>query len=187
MQVILQENFSSLGFVGDVVNVKVGFARNYLFPQKIALPISKSNVKLLEHRKRILDVKKAKKRTEAEQFKAKIERVSISVSHAAEGDRLFGSVSISEIHDELKKGGLEIDRKLIKLEAPIKTLGEHVIDIKLHQDVTAHVKLKVEKLETKSDAEEKPVREKKAKKPSKKAAAAEEAPAAEAAEEKTEE
>ncbi|OVE81316.1 50S ribosomal protein L9 [bacterium K02(2017)] len=145
MQVILQEDYASLGFVGDLVKVKDGFARNYLFPQKIALPANKNNIKLLEHRKKVLNVKKAQKKTVAEEFKAKIDKVKIKVVHAAGSNgKLFGSVTVSDIYEELQKANVELDRKLIKLEAPIKQVGEYKVDVKLHQEVTAQFSVEVE-------------------------------------------
>lgn len=167
MQVILQEDYPSLGFVGDLVNVKQGFARNFLFPKKIALPASSGAIKLLEHRKRVLAVKKAAKKKDAEALKIRIEKVSISLQHAADGDRLFGSVTLTEIHDELLKAGVEVDRKLVKVDGPIKTTGEHLIGIKLHQEVTAQVKLMVEK-KAEAVSEDAPKRVKAEKKPRKK-------------------
>ncbi len=143
MQVILQENFPSLGFVGDVVNVKPGFARNFLFPRNIALAVSDSNIKLLTHRKKMLEIKKAQKKSEAEAFKKKVDAVTINLEHAAEGERLYGSVTITEIYAELQKQGLEIDRKLLKLEAPIRLVGSHKVEVKLHQDVSAFVTVNV--------------------------------------------
>ena len=176
MQVILQEDHPGLGFVGDLVNVKQGFARNFLFPQKIALPASKGAVKLLEHRKRQLAVKKAQKKKEAEAYKAKLNGVSLRIQHAAEGDRLFGSVTLTEIHEELKKGGVEIDRKLLKIEGPIKTIGEHIVAVRLHPEVLAEIKLHVEKKveEVTEERAAKPKAEKKVSKKKEKAADSEE-------------
>lgn len=148
MQVILQEDYPGLGFVGDVVKVRTGFARNYLIPKKIALPALDANVKMLEHKKRILDVKKAEKKKDALRYQERLQQAQIIIQHAAgEGDRLFGSVTAHEIHDALLKAGFEIDRKLIKLESPIKTVGEHTIEIKLHQEVTAAIKVTIERPE----------------------------------------
>ena len=177
MQVILQEDFPSLGFVGDLVSVKPGFARNYLLPQKIALPANEANVKLLEHRKKVLEVKKAEKKKVADQLKDKVEGIELRIKHAAgEGDRLFGSVTSMELQAEFKKAGFDIDRKLIKLDAPIKALGEHFVDVKLHQEVAAQVKVIVER------SEESKAPKKEAKEKVEKAPVQEEAPAEEAAE-----
>lgn len=142
MQVILQENFPSLGFIGDVVKVKNGYARNFLFPKQIAMPASDANVKYLEHRKKLLEVKKAENKKLAAQLKDKIEGVLIEIQHSAgEGEKLFGSVTVGEIHDQVASKGFDIDRKLIRLEAPIRTIGEHLVEIKLHQEVSAQLKV----------------------------------------------
>jgi large subunit ribosomal protein L9 len=146
MQVILQENVSNLGFVGDVVNVKNGYARNFLFPKKLALNANTGNVAQFEHHKRIIEVKKATKKKEATELKKRLEALAIVITHAAaEGEKLFGSVTAMEIHDKIKEAGYDIDRKLIKLEVPIRTIGEHSIEIKLHQEVQATINIKVEK------------------------------------------
>jgi len=172
MQVILQEDYPSLGFVGDLVKVKEGFARNYLFPKKIALPANPGNIKQLEHRKRLLEVKKSAKKDIAEKFRVKVEEVKVTIKHAAgDGERLFGSVTVADIAEELKIKGIEIDRKLIKLESPIKILGEHTVEIKLHQEVSAKINITIERTEekkTKAGKESKAVG-KKEKKPKKEA------------------
>jgi large subunit ribosomal protein L9 len=171
MQVILQEDYPGLGFVGDVVKVRTGFARNYLIPKKIALPALDSNVKMLEHKKRVLDVKKAEKKKDALRYQERLQQAHVVIQHAAgEGEKLFGSVTAHEIHDALLKSGFEIDRKLIKLEAPIKTVGEHTIEIKLHQEVTAAIKVMIERpeeqrKEAKDHAEKKEVKTRAPRKP----------------------
>ncbi|MBU0506743.1 50S ribosomal protein L9, partial [bacterium] len=157
-------DYPSLGFVGDVVKVKPGFARNFLYPKKIAIPVTTESMELFEHRKRQLQVKKAAKKKDADVLKTKIDGTAISLEHAATADnKLFGSVTLTEIHDKLKGAGIELDRKLIRLEAPIKAIGVFDIEIKLHQEVSAHVKLTVTK---KADSQE----EKEAKKLAKKSA-----------------
>lgn len=167
MQVILQENFPSLGFVGDLVNVKPGYARNFLFPKMIAMPASAENVRYIEHRTKLLEVKKAENKKLALQMKNKIEGILIEIKHSAgEGEKLFGSVTIGEIHDSVVEKGFEIDRKLIRMEAPIRTVGEHMVEVKLHQEVSAQLKVVVtRKEEPKAEKikAEKPKKEKKAK------------------------
>ncbi|MBF0103879.1 MAG: 50S ribosomal protein L9 [Deltaproteobacteria bacterium] len=175
MQVILQEDYASLGFVGDVVKVKDGFARNYLFPQKIALPANKANVDLLEHRKRVLDIKKAKKKEVALQYKDKVEGLEIKIQHAvSEGGRLFGSVTLTEIHYCLVQNEIQVDKKLIRVENPIRQVGEHFVDVKLHQEVVAKLKIIVEaKEEAPEEREEREAIARENKKASKKAASRE--------------
>lgn len=169
MQVILKEDYPSLGFVGDIVNVKPGFARNFLLPKKIALLASESSIGLFEHQKKILEIKKMERKKDADKFKDKIEGVRIEMDHASDGERLFGSVTILDIQNKLKEQGLEVDRKLIKLEAPIRTTGEHGVEIKLHQEVIAKLLVNVKgtvaakKSETKKEPK-RPKRDSKTKK-----------------------
>lgn len=148
MEVILKENVSNLGFVGDIVKVKPGYYRNFLLPGKKAAIASSQNVKLFEHQKRVLEVKKSKKKDEASALRKKLEGLTVTVNHAAaEGDKIFGSVTVTEIHEGLKQIGFDIDRHLILLAAPIRTLGEHVVEVKLHQDVLVEIKVVVAKKE----------------------------------------
>lgn len=145
MQVILKEDYPSLGFIGDLVNVKPGFARNFLFPKKIALPANKENVVLFNHQKKVLEVKKTARKAEAEKLKDKLEGVDVIIRHlSGEGDRLFGSVTVTEIHEKIKEAGFDIDRRLIRVEGPIKTLGEHKVEVKLHQDVVARLTVTIQ-------------------------------------------
>lgn len=150
MQIILTENVTNLGFVGDIVKVKDGYARNFLIPRKLAMPISKGSIKQVEHQKKVIEVKKSKKKAEASQLKTRIEAVIVTLSHAAEGDRLYGSVSTAEIQEQLKKLGFDLDRKLIRIDTAIKTLGEHTVEVKLHQDVAAQLRVVVEKKDLQS-------------------------------------
>jgi large subunit ribosomal protein L9 len=145
MEVILQDNVSNLGFVGDIVKVKSGYARNFLFPKKLALPADKKNIAEFEHHKKAIEVKKAKKKSEAAELKKRIEALEIVVAHAAgEGEKLFGSVTASDIQQELVAKGFNVDRKLIRVETQIKTIGVHEVEVVLHQEVSAVVKVKVE-------------------------------------------
>lgn len=145
MEVILKENVGSLGFIGDVVRVKPGYARNYLIPKKLAVPASRHNVLQFEHYKKLLEVKRAQKKVEADELKKRLESIELKIEQAAgENERLFGSVTTHDIQKLLKDQSYDVDRKLIRLEAPIKTLGVHDVEIKLHQDVSAKIKIHVE-------------------------------------------
>lgn len=185
MQVILKEDYVSLGFVGDTVTVKPGFARNFLFPRKIALPLTSANANLLAHQKKLIEVKKAEKREEALKYKERLEGVVVTLQHAAAEEKLFGSVSSAEICQFLATQGFTVDRKLVKIDAPIKRVGTHTVGLRLHQDVTALIKVVVEapaeakKLSEDENAETAPRKAKRS--PRKKEAKAEEE-----AEEKTE-
>lgn len=144
MEVILQENVPNLGFVGDVVKVKNGYARNYLIPKQLAMPASHGNIKAFEHMKKVIEVKKAEKQKEAQELQKRLEAVSLKTEQAAKDGKLFGSVTVTDLVSLLKEAGFEIDRHLVKLAAPIKAVGDHSFDVKLHQDVVASIKVTVE-------------------------------------------
>jgi large subunit ribosomal protein L9 len=144
MNVILTENVDGLGKIGDMVKVKPGYARNYLVPRSLALEASTRNVKELEHQKRQMARKLEKLTKEAELLKARIEKVSCVLTHrAGEEGKLFGSVTSMEIGARLAEAGIEIDRKKILLDEPIKALGDYQVPVKLPAGVVAEVKVSV--------------------------------------------
>ena len=144
MDVILTENVKNLGTIGEVVKVKPGYGRNYLVPQGLAVEASEAKLKEVEHHKRQLNRKAEKLSQEAADVKARIEAVECTFVHkASEEGKLFGSVTSMEIAESLATQGIEIDRRKILLEQPIKELGEHSIDIKLNAGVNAIVKIHV--------------------------------------------
>jgi large subunit ribosomal protein L9 len=142
MKIILKEDLEHLGIAGSVVNVKNGYARNFLFPRNFAIPATSNNLKAFEHEKRVLDAKKTKRKKEAEGLKSKLERVSCSISKkVGEQDKLFGSVTTIDIEKALKAEGFDIDKKDILLEEPIKSLGVYTIGIRVFEDVIANAKI----------------------------------------------
>ncbi len=144
MDVILTENVKNLGTIGEVVKVKPGYGRNYLVPQGLAVEASESKLKELEHHKRQLNRKAEKLSKEASDVKARIEAVECTFVHkASEEGKLFGSVTTMEIAENLAAQGIELDRRKILLDQPIKELGEHEVDIKLNAGVNAIVKVTV--------------------------------------------
>ena len=144
MDVILTENVKNLGTIGEVVKVKPGYGRNFLVPQGLAVEASEAKLKEVEHHKRQLNRKAEKLSQEAADVKARIEAVECTFVHkASEEGKLFGSVTSMEIAESLASKGIEIDRRKILLEQPIKELGEHAIDIKLNAGVNAIVKINV--------------------------------------------
>ena len=144
MDVILTENVKNLGTIGEVVKVKPGYGRNFLVPQGLAVEASEAKLKEVEHHKRQLNRKAEKLSQEAADVKARIEAVECTFVHkASEEGKLFGSVTSMEIAENLASQGIEIDRRKILLEQPIKELGEHAIDIKLNAGVNAIVKINV--------------------------------------------
>ncbi len=144
MEVILTENVKGLGTIGEVVKVKPGYGRNYLVPQGLAVEASDSKLKELEHHKRQLARKAEKLSQEAADIKARIEAVSCSFVHkASEEGKLFGSVTSADIADALAEQSIDVDRRKILLDQPIKNLGEHEVDIKLNAGVNATIKVTV--------------------------------------------
>ncbi|MCK4690936.1 MAG: 50S ribosomal protein L9 [Desulfuromonadales bacterium] len=144
VNIILQENVDGLGVIGDQVVVKPGYARNYLVPKGLAIVANERNVKELDHQKRQLAHKLEKVTKDAEAVKARIERVVCEFSQrASEEGKLFGSVTSMDLEAKLQEAGIGIDRKKIQLVEPIKSLGEHVVNVKLDAGVVAELKVVV--------------------------------------------
>ncbi len=142
MKVILTQDIPTLGAKTDVVDVKPGFARNYLIPQGKALPASDANLKRLQQRIKHDGLRLNRDKAKAEELAKKLSEVSCTAAvQAGEDDRLFGSVTPADIAGLLAGQGLDIDKRRILLEEPIKQLGVYNIPIKLHQDVEAIIKL----------------------------------------------
>ncbi len=144
MEVILKKNVDNLGEEGDVVKVKAGYGRNYLLPQGSAIQANASNMANLEKERTAIEARKATVKTEAEGIAKKINGTTIVIEQrAGEEDKLFGSVTSGDIADKLASLGIEVDRKKIQLDEPIKTLGEFMIKIKTGFQVSAEVKVQV--------------------------------------------
>jgi large subunit ribosomal protein L9 len=142
MKVILRQNFETLGQIGDLVEVKEGFARNFLIPRKIAYVALKGNIKALEEEKKIFLKKKQHEIQTAENLAAELEKVSVSIPvQVGEEDKIFGSVTTQMIADSLKEKGFDIDKRKIEIEEPIKSLGIYGISIKVHSSVNAKIKV----------------------------------------------
>lgn len=146
MKVILQENVESLGDIGDIVSVKDGYARNYLLPRKKAVLADERNTKNLEHQKKIASHKKAKLLDGAKELAKRLQALSVTISkQAGENDKLYGSVTSMDIEDALRSEDIKIDRRSIVLDDAIKSLGVFHVDVKLHTDVVAKLKVWVVK------------------------------------------
>lgn len=144
MKVILKEDVKDLGHIGEMLNVKDGYARNFLLPRGLALEANPRNVKALEHeKKKILEmVKKAK--SGADELAARIAATAITIkAKAGEEDKLFGSVTAMDLAEALKKEGLDVDRKKIILDEPIKRLGSYSVSVKIHPEVSAQFTVQV--------------------------------------------
>ena len=146
MKVILLRDVESLGSAGEVVQVKSGFARNFLIPQCQALVASDTNVAQFESKRKQHAAVSERERRAAEAIAKQLEADSITAQvRVGEEDRLFGSVTVQNIADLLAEKDYDIDRRAIQLEEPIRALGVYTIDVRLHADVTANVKLWVVK------------------------------------------
>ena len=148
MQVILRDDMDNLGKSGEVVNVKEGYARNYLLPRGLAIKATASDVKRIEHEKRVIAARTAKLSKAAQAEADRLSSVSVSIARAVgEEDKLYGSVTSRDIAEALAAQNVKIDSKKIHLEEPIKTLGMTEVQVKLGRGVNATVKVWVVKQE----------------------------------------
>ena len=146
MQIILQEDVEKLGTRGQVVEVKEGYARNFLLPRKLALPASAGNMKRLEKMRAAFAKKSAVEIADAQKLAELLGGVSLELTRkAGENDQMFGSVTSADISEALAAKGFTIDKRKITLAEPIKVIGEYEVPLKLHREVTATVKLAVKK------------------------------------------
>lgn len=144
MKVILIENVPSLGKAGDIVQVAEGYGRNFLLPKKMALESSPANLRRLELQRETFLSKATKEKQKAAELAAKIELLPCTLSRpAGESEKLFGSVTTMDIQKFLQEQGISLDRRKILFPNPIKTLGSYTISLKLHPEVTAHLKVNV--------------------------------------------
>ena len=144
MKIILKKSYKKLGNPGDIVNVKPGFARNFLFPQQIAEIATETNIKALENWLSIQEIKEAKNRENIELLAKYLNKLVLKFSlEAGEEDKLFGSVTSQMISDEIEKAGYSVDKKEIILEEPIKNVGTYKVIIDLGYDYKPEVKIKV--------------------------------------------
>ncbi len=147
MKVMLQKDVKDLGKVGDLVNVSAGYARNFLFPRRLALLATEGKVKEWNHLQKLADIKKKKANVDREKLVAEISGKTISFKmQASEEDKLFGSITPLEISKALSKIGFEIDKKDIILEEPIKMLGQYKAVVKLGEELKGDVTVIVEKI-----------------------------------------
>jgi large subunit ribosomal protein L9 len=145
MEIILRETIDTLGRAGQVVKVADGYARNYLLPRKLAYLATPGNVKVMEFEKQSLVRKEAKQKDEADQLKGMLDKVEVTVRRkVGEQDALYGSVTNSDIADELEKKGFNIEKRKIHMDDHLKKIGEYEIPVRLFKDVIATIKVKVE-------------------------------------------
>ena len=144
MEVILKEDVNKLGHRGDVVNIADGYGRNYLLPGKLAIEATANNKAVIEQMKGSSIRKLAKEKVIAEDLAKQLEAVELVFERkVGENDHLFGSVTSGDIAHQLEEKGYPIDRRKISLEEPLKSLGEFHVPIKLHREVTSHIKVTI--------------------------------------------
>jgi large subunit ribosomal protein L9 len=146
MEVILKEDVPKLGNRGEVVKVAEGYGRNFLLPRKLAIEASAANKAVIEQMKAAAVRRSAKEKSEAEALSQQFDGLEVKFQRkSGENDQLFGSVTAGDIAEGLEKKGFHIDRRKIQLHEPLKTIGEFTLPIKLHKDVTTHLKVIIEK------------------------------------------
>ena len=144
MKLILRADVENLGSLGDVVEVKPGYGRNYLLPQGLAMVASPANLKVFEQERNKLQARMDALRAEARGLSARLEALEVVIPmHVGENDKLYGSVTSTIIGDAIAALGGEVDRRRILMDAPIRSLGEHPVRVRLHADVIAVVPVKV--------------------------------------------
>jgi large subunit ribosomal protein L9 len=144
IEVILKEHVEHLGRRGEIVKVADGYARNFLFPRKLALAVTAENKRQIERERARAEVREAEEAQIAQALATRLEAIEIAIARrVGENETLYGSVTASDIAEALAARELGVDRRKIQLSEPLKTLGDHVVPVKLHREVTAEVKVKV--------------------------------------------
>src|SRR5215472_17100071 len=144
MEVILREHVETLGRRGDVVKVAEGYARNFLLPRKLALPVTANNKRQIDRERKVAEARDLEEKAAAEAIAVRLTQLEIEIPRrVGENETLYGSVTSADIAQALKDKGFEVDKRKIVLAEPLKSLGETTIPVKIHRDVTAQVKVKI--------------------------------------------
>lgn len=144
MKVILKEDVKKIGSMGQIVTVADGFARNYLVPKGLAVEANIKNMKSLEHAKKVIQEKAKKVKASVQDFADRLSQISLVIkAKAGEEGKLFGSVTTMDIAEQLKNEGIEIDKKKISLDEPIKRIGTYAVSVRLHPEVETQINLQV--------------------------------------------
>jgi len=144
MEVILREHVEHLGRRGDVVKVAAGYARNYLLPRKLALAVTDNNKRQIEREKKLAEARDMEEKSAAEAIASRLTQLDVEIARrVGEHDTLYGSVTSQDIAQALKDKGFDIDKRKIALAEPLKALGETMVPVKIHRDVTAQLRVKV--------------------------------------------
>ena len=139
-EVLLIKPVEGLGAEGDQVKVRAGYARNYLLPRAIAVPLTRANRKQIEALKKRRVEREAQELSTAQDLAGRLEKIRIAFAvKTGEGGKMFGAVTANDLHDKLAQAGLEIDKRKIYLHTPVKTLGQHTVKIKLHAEVAVEL------------------------------------------------
>jgi len=147
MEVILREDVPDLGMIGEVVKVKPGYARNFLFPRGIAVPADRRNLAQLEHERRLIEIKRQRERGTFERLADTLRAVRLEIEvRAGRGGKLFGSVTNQDVHRLLQEKGVEIDRRRIQLREPLREIGEHKVVVRVGHDIDATIAVSVRAL-----------------------------------------
>ena len=144
MEVILREHVDNLGRRGDVVKVADGYARNYLLPRRLALAVTEANKRQIDRERKVAEARETEERAAAEAVAQRLAQLEIEIGRrVGENETLYGSVTSADIAHALAAKGFEIDKKKIQLPDPLKALGETMVPVRIHRDVTAQVKVRV--------------------------------------------
>ncbi|MFH1500309.1 MAG: 50S ribosomal protein L9 [Verrucomicrobiota bacterium] len=139
-EILLLKPVEGLGSEGDQVKVRAGYARNFLLPQNLAVPLTQSNRKQVESLKKRRAEREANELNGAQELAKKLEKTSIAFAvTTGEGGKMFGAITAADLHEKITEAGIELDRKKIHLFTPVKTLGKHEVKIKLHPEVSVEL------------------------------------------------
>ena len=144
MEVILREHVDNLGRRGQIVKVAEGYARNYLLPRKLALVVTEANKRQIERERAVAEARDAEEKKTADAMAERMSGIELEIARrVGENNTMFGSVTTSDVAAALHAKGFDVEKRRIVLHEPIKTVGDHVVPVKIHREVTAQVKLKV--------------------------------------------
>lgn len=144
MKIVLKDDVKNIGKMGQIIDVADGYARNYLVPRGLAIEANTKNIKALEHEKRIIEKKAKKIKNSAQELSNKISAMTFTIkAKAGDEGKLFGSVTTMDIAELLQKEGIEIDKKKISLDEPIKRLGSYSVNVKIHSEISTQLKVEV--------------------------------------------
>ena len=144
IEVILREHIDNLGRRGDVVKVANGYARNYLLPRKLALAVTESNKRQIDRERQLAEARELEEKQQAEAFAARLNQIELEIARrVGENNTLYGSVTSADIAEALEAKGFQVDKRKVALPDPLKAVGETMVPVKLHREVTAQVKVTV--------------------------------------------